>query len=182
MEAFQIWLVRALAIGGNATGVGDFMRTRWAWPTWETLHFLGLSLLVGAIAMFDLRLLGMAKRVPIVGLHRLVPWGVLGFAMNVVTGLMFLATEPDQYIYNPAFHFKMLFVGMAGVNILVFYLGVFRHLVPLGSGADTPRSAKLIGAASLILWTGVMVAGRYLTFYRTGLCEGYHSFLATCIP
>ena len=102
--------------------------------------------------------------------------------MNVVTGLMFLATEPDQYIYNPAFHLKMLFVGLAGANILVFYLLVFRHVALLESGADAPRSAKLVAGASLILWTGVIVAGRYLTFYRPGLCEGYHSFLATCIP
>lgn len=182
MEASQIWLVRTLATLGKVTLVSPFMQTRWAWPTCESVHFLGLSLLFGTIAMFDLRLLGMAKRVPIAALHRLIPWGILGFTTNVLTGTMFLLTEPDQYIYNPAFHFKMLFVAMAGFNILGFYLLVFRQVVPIGAGGEAPRSAKLVASVSLIAWIAVIVCGRYLTFYRPGLCEGQHSFLSTCIP
>ena len=182
MEAFQIWLVKTLVTLGRVTPVWSFMNSTWGWPTVETIHFFGLSLLIGAIGMFDLRLLGVAKRVPIVALHRLIPWGIAGFSTNVLTGMMFLLTEPDQYIYNPAFHFKMLFVGMAGLNVLAFYLMVFRYVTPLGAGADAPRAAKLAGGASLAFWISVIVCGRYLTFYRPGLCEGYHSFLSTCIP
>ena len=184
MEAFQIWLVSRLVTLGSVTGLSpdSVMRSRWGWPICESIHFLGLSLLIGTIAMFDLRLLGIAKRVPITALHRLVPWGILGFAMNGLTGLLFLLTEPDQYIYNPAFHFKMLFLALAGFNVLAFYLVVFRQLAPVGGGGDTPRSAKLVATVSLILWLGVIVGGRFLTFYRPFPCEGEHSFLSTCIP
>ena len=92
----------------------------------ESVHFLGLSLLIGAIGLFDLRLLGLAKRIPIAALHRLIPWGLTGYGINIVSGAMFLMTEPDQYIYNPAFHFKLLFMGVAGFNALAFYLLAYR--------------------------------------------------------
>jgi hypothetical protein len=86
--------------------VANLMRTAWAWPIFESIHFLGLCMLIGCIGTFDLRLLGIAKRVPIAAMHRLIPWGILGFAINASSGLMFLLTEPDQYIYNPSFHLK----------------------------------------------------------------------------
>jgi hypothetical protein len=159
------------------------MHSRWGWPTCESLHFIGLSLLIGTIFMFDLRLLGMAKRMPIAALHRLIPWTVLGYGINVTTGAMFLVTEPDQYIYNPSFHFKLLFMALAGVNISTFYLFIFRRIKGVGPGEEAPRSAKVVGAASLFLWTGIIVFGRMLTFYRPDLCgPGGPGFLATCIP
>ena len=185
MDVYQLWLVRTLA---SVKVVLPFMHSKWGWPISETLHFLGLSLLIGIIGMFDLRLLGVAKRVPIAALHQLVPWGVLGYVLNVVTGAMFLVTEPTQYIYNPAFHFKMLFMALAGFNMLAFYLTVFRRVEALESGHDAPRSAKVVATASLFLWIGVVVFGRLLTFYRPGPC-GIHldgflstSFLPSCLP
>ena len=75
MAGFQIWLDRTLK---DVNPVNTFMHTAWGWPVAESVHFLGLSLLVGAIALFDLRLLGMAKRIPIAALHRLIPWGLTG--------------------------------------------------------------------------------------------------------
>ena len=113
MSGFQIWLVSTLK---SVNPVLRFMTSDWGWPTAESIHFLGLSLLVGTIGLFDLRLLGVAKRIPIAALHKLIPWGLLGYGINVVSGLAFLMTEPDQYIYNPAFHFKVLFMAVAGFN------------------------------------------------------------------
>jgi uncharacterized membrane protein len=138
----------------------------WAWPAAESIHFIGLSLLIGTVGLFDLRLLGFARSVPLAALHRLVPWGVLGYAMNVMTGMMFLAGAPDQYMYNPAFQMKMLFMSLAGINVLVFYAAVFRKVRAAGYGGNAPATARIIGAASLLLWIGVMTCGRLLTFFR----------------
>ncbi len=124
MHTLQVWLVSA--IGGDST-LAEFMRTAWAWPIVESLHFIGLCMLVGAIGAFDLRLLGVARRVPIEAVHRLVPWGILGFVLNVTTGTMFVLTEPDQYIYNPAFHLKLTFILVAGINANLVYLTSFRQ-------------------------------------------------------
>ena len=178
MEEFQFWLVNMLS---SVDVVSAFMRTQWAWPACEALHFVGLSLLFGTIGIFDLRLLGVARRVPIAALHRLVPWGVSGYLVNLTTGSLFLLTEPDQYIFNTAFHFKMLFMALAGCNVLVFYLTMFRKVEAVGAGYDAPRSAKIIACASLVLWIGIIICGRLLTFYRPFPCgpEG-PGFFANC--
>src|SRR5215212_609078 len=98
MHDFQIWLVTGIQAHSPVKTV---MSTAWAWPVAESMHFIGLSLLIGTIGAFDLRLLGVGRRIPIAAMHRLIPWGIAGFVTNVCTGLLFLLTEPDQYIYNP---------------------------------------------------------------------------------
>jgi uncharacterized membrane protein len=180
MALYQIWLVKTLL---SVKIVSNFMHSAWGWPTCESIHFIGLSMLVGTIGAFDLRLLGLAKGISIGALHRLVPWGVLGFMINVTTGAMFLITEPDQYIYNPAFQFKLTFIALAGLNILVFYLVVFRGVNKTDTGADAPRAAKAVAVVSLCVWIGVIYCGRLLTFYRPGDCDIKDAgFIATCIP
>ena len=87
----------------------------------ESFHVLSLCLFFGMTVMFDLRLLGIGKRIPIAALHKLIPWGLTGFAINITSGSLFLLTEPDQYIYNPSFQFKVLFIMLAGANALTFY-------------------------------------------------------------
>ena len=137
----------------------------WIWPACETLHFIGLALLVGVIGMVDLRMLGVGKNLPIGPLHRLIPWGVAGFVINAITGVIFFAGDPFQYIHNPAFQLKILFIALAGVNIAVFYLsGIFRYAEGIGPGESAPMSAKIISASSLFLWFGVMYFGRMLPF------------------
>lgn len=180
MADFQVWLVRALS---SVHPVADLMRTKWGWPAAESIHFIGLSLLIGCIGLFDLRLLGVGKRIPVAALHKLIPWGLAGYGINIVSGLGFLMTEPDQYIYNPSFHFKLLFMGIAGVNALSFYLLLYRKVTSRDAPDDTPRLAKVIAATSLCMWIGVIVGGRLLTFYRPGPCgAGGPGFLAECIP
>jgi len=124
MAGFQIWLVSTFA---RMTTVRAFMRTKWGWPAAESVHFIGLSLLVGTIFMFDLRLLGVGKRIPVRALHRMVPWGLLGYAITASSGMLFLMAEPDQYVYNPAFQWKVLFMLAAGLNASVFYLVPYRR-------------------------------------------------------
>src|SRR5262245_15404343 len=180
MAGFQVWLVGALS---SVKPVAYVMHTHWGWPAAESLHFIGLSLLVGCVGSFDLRLLGVGKRIPIAALHKLIPWGLVGFAINVVTGLSFLMTEPDQYVYNPSFHFKLLFIIVAGLNASIFYLTLYRRATAPGAPADAPRAAKIVAATSLSLWIAVIVCGRLLTFYRPGPCgPGGPGFLAECIP
>ena len=140
----------------------------WIWPASETLHFIGLAMMVGAIGLLDLRMLGVAKQLPIGPLHSLVPWGIAGFGVNAATGFLFFAGDPFQYINNIAFLWKMIFIALAGLNILAFYgAGVYRSISTLGPGADAPFSAKVIAGSSLFLWAGVMYWGRMLPFIGT---------------
>ena len=180
MADFQVWLVHWFATA--APPIAAFMRSKWGWPFAESVHFLGLSMLVGCVGVFDLRLLGVGKRIPIAALHKLIPWGLLGFAINVSTGSMFLLTEPDQYIYNPSFQFKVLFIAIAGLNALLFYVTSWGRVNADGT-ISAPRAARTAAVISLSMWISVIVCGRLLTFYRPGPCprEG-PGLIADCTP
>lgn len=151
---------------GRATGVHTLMNSAWGWPAVESLHFLGLSLLVGAVGLFDLRMLGVARGIPMGALHRLIPWGVGGYALNVMTGLLFVTSAPDQYLYNPAFQTKLMLMAVAGMNVLFFYRHVFVKVRASPGDAHAPRAAKIAAAISLACWIGVIVCGRLITYYR----------------
>jgi hypothetical protein len=118
------------------------------------------------VGLFDLRLLGFARQVPMAAFHRLIPIGVAGFLMNVATGFCFLSGTPNQYILNRAFQFKVMFLAIAGLNVAAFYLTMFRNLRTLGPGDLAPLPARVIGGVSLAAWIGVMTCGRLLTFFR----------------
>ncbi len=137
----------------------------WVWPTCQVLHFIGLALLLGNVGLLDLRMLGVAKGLPVGPINRLIPWGVAGFLLNAITGTLFVFGEPKQYLPNPAFRLKILFIALAGINLLVFSVSDTRVAVAdLGPGKDAPRSAKMIAATSLFLWIGVVYWGRMLPY------------------
>jgi hypothetical protein len=151
---------------GQALGTSRFMSTSWGWPFIESLHFIGLSLLVGTVGLFDLRLLGFVQAIPLRGLHKFIPLGVLGFVMNALTGLMFVTSNPDQYIYNPSFQLKLLCMLCAGLNLVLFYSTTFRKVLALEPSPAVLRTAKVFATISLLCWIGVITGGRLITFYR----------------
>ena len=158
--------MEALLAFGQRSGIYDFMHSAWGWPAVESLHFIGLSLLIGTVGLFDLRMMGLARGIPMSALHRLVSWGVGGYVLNVMTGVMFVTSAPDQYLYNPAFQTKLALMGIAGINVLFFYRFVFRPVKAASAGASAPRSAQFAAAISLTCWVGVIVCGRLITCYR----------------
>jgi hypothetical protein len=181
MASWQMWLVKVL---DGVPQVAALMRSAWMWPLAESVHFIGLSMLVGSVVLFDLRLLGLAPLIPIRAMHRLIPLGLVGFALNAGTGLMFLLTDGGQYIYNPAFLFKVAFIAAAGANAAMFYLTVGGRVGTREAPLDAPRAAKLFASLSLILWLGVIIAGRLLTFYRPFDCAPGEASGAVllCVP
>jgi hypothetical protein len=133
----------------------------------ETLHYLGLSMLLGTVGLFDLRVLGMARAIPPAALHKLIPIGILGYAINILTGITFFSGFPEQYAYNPSFFWKGVFMAVAGINVALFYLSnAFREVKTMPAGADAPLGAKLIAGTSLGAWVAVLICGRLLTFFR----------------
>jgi hypothetical protein len=159
MEALIDWLLDT-RLSAFVTGYA------WAWPISETLHFCGLTLLAGTVGLFDLRILGLAKGVAPSSLHRLLPWGLAGFGVSVVTGVTFISGAPDQYFYNDAFKLKVVFLALMGTNAALFYWLEFAHVQQLGPNDDAPPRAKTIAAASLLFLAAVMLCGRMLTFFR----------------
>jgi hypothetical protein len=135
---------------------------KWVWPTCETLHFIGLSLLFGVSALVDLRMLGLMRNVPFPAIHRLLPWGILGFGINMITGMLFFVGAPEQYTTNPVFHWKIALMMLAAINVL--YFTIFDEAWVLGPGDDAPSTAKAVAFSALVLVIGVLFCGRMLPF------------------
>jgi len=149
------WLTSE-AIGGFVT---DFP---WVWPAAETLHFLGLCLVFGVLLAVNLRILGAMKGLSFAALHRLLPWGILGLAMNLMTGMLFFIAAANQYTQNVAFYWKVLFLGLAGAHFL--YLTVFSRTWMLKVGEEAAPLDKLVAMTGIGLWVGVIYWGRMLPF------------------
>jgi uncharacterized membrane protein len=144
--------------------IGDAMvNLKWGWPASETVHFVGLSLLFGVVLLVDLRMLGFLPGLSFVTLHRLLPWGVLGFGVNVVTGILFfIGAPPDFYVTNAVFWWKLALILVAGANALFFT--VFDQAWSLGAGETPPVAAKVAAASGILLWSGVIFCGQMLPF------------------
>jgi hypothetical protein len=137
------------------------------WPTCEIIHYFGLTLLLGTVGLFDLRVLGFAQGIAPGAFHRLIPWGIGGYVLNILTGIVFFTGHPDQYFYNNAFRLKAFLMAVAGINILAFYgTSAFSQVKAMPAKIDAPFSIKFIAATSLAMWIGVLVCGRLLTFFR----------------
>jgi hypothetical protein len=149
--------------GGLARTVGSFVtETPWVWPTCETLHFIGLTLLLGVVLLVDLRVMGVLKGVSFASLHRLLPWAAFGFGLNVITGMFFFVGIPGQYVHNVSFYWKIGLVMLAGLNALYFTL--FDEPWSLGPGEDAPLSARIAAVSAMVLWVGVLYFGSMLPF------------------
>jgi hypothetical protein len=140
----------------------------WTWPTLETLHFIGLCLMIGALLIMDLRLIGFQRIIPLSAVHRLMPMAIAGFVINLVTGILFCFGDPHRYFINISFQLKMLFVLLAGVNFLIYFLKVEPQILKLGPQAAMPPLAKTVGVASLVFWFAVLSFGRLIPYLGTG--------------
>lgn len=166
MTPDPVFDIPALERWGIATGIFGAMNSKFGWPAAESIHFLGLNLLIATVGMFDLRMMGVARGVPMGALHRMVPFGVAGWLMCVATGFLFVMSAPSQYLYNPAFQTKMALMMLAGANMAVFYLTTaqaVRHVAP--DNLPLVR-ARIVAAISLMCWIGVIVCGRLITYFR----------------
>jgi len=162
-EADAAQTAAGVRLGIDSGGLGKFiLGVPWMWPVCETLHFIGLSLLMGVVLLIDLRMLGVMSNVSFTTLHRLLPWGILGFAVNVLTGMMFFIAAPDQYTQNGAFHWKIAFVLIAGANAL--YFTMFDETWTLGPGEEAPLTAKFAAVSAFFLWVAIMYCGSMLPF------------------
>jgi len=158
---WEVWI--------RATALHAFVQQQepWLWPLMQSLHYVGGSLLLGTVGLFDLRLLGMAKGVSPAAMHKLIRFGIAGWCLNLMLGIVFFFGHPDQYFYNNSFRLKMLFMTVAGLNILAFYgTDAFVQMKKLPAGAAATTRMKVIAAISLSMWVAILMCGRLITFFR----------------
>lgn len=157
----------SLCTGLEKSPLGLFIAgSTWAFPTIETFHVLFLVVVVGMIAIVDLRLLGVASRdrsVSQLSTDVLPPtWGA--FAGAVVTGGLLFSSKATHYLIDWSFRFKMILLALAGLNMLIFHVLTYRDVRNWDDDVITPPAARIAGALSLLLWIGVVALGRWIGF------------------
>jgi hypothetical protein len=148
------WLA---AVQAGSVGFG-LRNSVWLYPAVETLHIIGFAVLVGAIVTFDLGVLRMARPGDLGSWSRAVlPVARAGFGLAVPMGLLLFTVEATAYAANPAFRVKLLLLGLALANVVLFHV--------LARGAPRPTAALRASAAlSLAVWLGVLVCGRMIAY------------------
>lgn len=140
----------------------------WMFPIVETVHVIGITLLVGTIAVLDLRLLGLVfkrERVSLIA-RQVWPLTWAGFVVVMISGIFLFIAEAAQSYTNPAFRWKMLLLLLVGVNPLIFHTTVYRRIEFWDETLAVPFRARVAGAISLVLWSAIIVAGRAIAYYN----------------
>jgi hypothetical protein len=155
------WLEAIERSGVSAAMQGSL----WLYPAVETTHLVGLAVLVGSAAAFDLRLLGVSRHLPARATARhLLRCAHAGFAVAAMSGLLLFTADPVAVAGNPAFRWKLGLIAVAGLNSLRFHLGPFRKAEDWDRGVPVPLSAKVAAVVSLGAWAGVITAGRLIAY------------------
>jgi len=138
----------------------------WMFPTIETVHVLALSLVVGSIAMLDLRMIGVSNRsMTVVRLsEETLPWTWGAFVVAAISGSLLFVSAATKYYANIPLRIKFVLMACAGINMAVFHFTAFRAVHSWNTSLPTPRAAKVAGGLSLIFWMGVVFAGRWAGF------------------
>lgn len=152
------------AFGGAVRG--DSLGTEWWFPIIETVHVFALSIVFGSIALVDLRLMGIgSKRASLSKLtEEALPWTWWAWIVSAIFGGMLFVSKADIYWNNWETRMKFLFMAIAGVNMLVFQFGAFKHVGSWDRTLPPPPAARIAGAVSLACWILVVVYGRWIGF------------------
>jgi hypothetical protein len=147
----------------EATAFATWVResgSLWAYPLILTLHTIGLSLLVGANAALDLRLLGFARRIPLLPLVRLFRVMWLGFVINALSGIMLFVADATVKGTQTIFFVKLGFVVLGVINMVAL-----RRIVAADAAAGfISPGAKVLAGTSLVIWTGAITTGRFMAY------------------
>jgi len=137
-------------------------------PILETLHVLGICLMVGTIATVDLRLTGaILRELPVISISKaLLPYTWAGFGLMLLTGLPLFAAESVKLYGNSAFRIKLLLLVLAGGNALLFHNTTYGGGLDWGRSHAIPSRVKIFAYTSLLLWFAVIVSGRLIAVFR----------------
>jgi hypothetical protein len=147
----------------EATAVGSVIRESiWLFPVIEAVHLLALALIGGAVLIVDLRLLGNGlRRLPVGQVAALAqPWYLGSLVVIVVSGVLLFLSEATKCYTNPAFWTKIAFLAVA-----VVFASTSRHPKALAAVPEGSARLRVLGVVSLVLWSGVGLAGRFIGFY-----------------
>lgn len=150
----------------ETTPLSHAMRSSlWLYPIVEIFHIVGFVTLVGTVAMFDLRVLGFSRSLPVQALGRhLLRWSVASLVLVIPAGLMMFSAHPHDFVNNRVFQIKLTLIAAAAINAILFHTGVYRSVAEWNKDVPAPTLAKGQAIGSLAIWIGVISCGRLLAY------------------
>ena len=151
------------------SAISEWMRgSLIALPLIESIHVMAVATVFGTILIVDLRLIGLTDTSrPFTRVFReILRWTWLGFAVAVPTGVLLFMPNAHTYVVNTAFKLKLLALVAAGINMAVFEFTVLKRVAEWDTMVPVPRAARAAGIASLVIWTSVIVFGRWIGFTK----------------
>ena len=137
--------------------------TLWAYPLFETLHTIGMTLLVGSLGFVNLRVLGFKRELPLVGTLDFLPLAWLGFTLNLISGLALFSSDAVYFWSSITFRVKLSLILLGGINAFVLGQSVFRE-ARAGLAAVAGPGVRFVAASSLLFWLGAIAAGRLIAY------------------
>jgi len=157
--AWLVWL--------EGSGLGAMMRkSAWMYPIVEIVHIVGFVILVGAAVMFDLRVLGLGRGLPVTALARhLLRWSWVGLALVVPAGLMMFTAHATEFATNPAFLLKLALLATAAANVAFFHMVPYRSVGAWDVGQEAPGAARVTAVSAIAIWIAVITCGRLIAYF-----------------
>ena len=157
--AWLVWL--------EVSGLGELMRkSAWMYPIVEIVHIVGFAILVGAVVMFDLRVLGLGHGLTVTALARhLLRWSWVGLALVVPAGLMMFTAHATEFAANPAFLLKVALLATAAMNVAFFHAVPYRSVSEWDVAAEAPGAARGAAVLSIVIWIAVITCGRLIAYF-----------------
>jgi hypothetical protein len=138
----------------------------WIFPAMETIHVAAIAIVVGSIALLDLRLAGLVSRRRAISevSAEMLPWTWTSFAIATLFGVLLFASQPIKYVGIAFFDAKILLILLAGMNMLVFEFMIAKNQAAWDRDPTPPTIVRIAGSLSLAFWVSVLVLGRLIGF------------------
>jgi hypothetical protein len=137
--------------------------TLWAYPLFETLHTVGMALLIGSLGLINLRILGYKSELPIAGTLDFLPLAWLGFTVNLISGVALFMSDAVYFWSSNTFKVKLGLIVLAGINVFVLSQSVFRE-ARAGQVPATGGLVRFMAVSSLVFWVGAIITGRLIAY------------------
>jgi hypothetical protein len=155
--AFLEWL--------QSTWVGVLVaESLWGYPLFETIHSIGMAMLIGSLGLINLRVLGFKPDLPLLDTRQLLPLAWIGFTLNAISGSLLFTSDAVYFFESYTFRIKMVLIVLGGINAALLGQRVFREAAAGGPAPPPTAGTKWIAATSLVFWFGAVCAGRLIAY------------------
>ena len=135
----------------------------WGYPTLETIHTVGMALLIGSLGLINLRILGFKPELPILETRKLLPLAWLGFTLNAISGTLLFTSDATMFYESYTFRLKIFLIILGGINAGLLGSKIFQG-APVGVPVTPTTAAKWLAGTSLVFWFGAIICGRLIAY------------------